>query len=270
MSAKDEFENTYPDNEKNQYQQNENANNINDIDDYEDEAGMKIVAQASAFEEALLAGRKEGFNIAKEIKEWVFAIAFALVITFLIKGFVFDIVKVEGQSMEPTLMNNDRLILTKLGYKPKAGDIIVLDAHYKNREAYIQRQKEAKGSSFTWFDELKLRLFPPKSLNLGRKYYVKRVIAMPGDVIDIDPRNGDVTVNGVLLNEPYIRGQITRPRNDFPFPYKVEDDCVFVMGDNRNNSSDSRVASLGTVPLKAISGKAVFRIWPFESFGGIY
>lgn len=254
---KDEFENmgTRPDEESNGLA-------------YEG-AGMEIVAEASEFEQALGSSEKR-FNIGKEIREWVFAIVFALVITFLIKGFVFDIVKVEGQSMETTLMNNDRLILTKLGYQPKAGDIIVLDAHYKNREAYIAMQKAAKGSEFSWFDEWKIRLFPPKSLNLERKYYVKRVIAMPGDVIDIDEQTGDVTVNGVVLNEPYIHGQITRPRQDFSYPYSVEDDCIFVMGDNRGNSSDSRVKALGTVPVKAVAGKAVFRIWPFSSFGSIY
>ncbi len=237
---------------------------------FEGESGMEIMVEAKTLDEALAGKPDDGFDWGKEIREWVFAIGLALIITFLIKGFIFDVVKVEGESMQPTLMNSDRLILGKLGYKPHVGDIVVLDAHAKNREAYIESQKVAKGQSFTWYDELKLRMFPPKSLNLDRKYYVKRVIAMPGDIIDIDPKNGDVTVNGRLLNEPYIHEQLTRPLHDLAFPYTVEDDRVFVMGDNRNNSSDSRMSALGTVPVKAVAGKAVFRIWPFGKFGGIY
>ena len=70
---------------------------------------------------------QDTFNLGREVWEWVYTIAIALVIAFVIKGFIFDIVRVDGPSMYPTLVNNDRLIITKLGYKPKQGDIIILD-----------------------------------------------------------------------------------------------------------------------------------------------
>ena len=82
------------------------------------------------------APEKEVFNLKKEVFEWFYTILVALVIAFVIKGFIFDVVKVDGNSMYPTLMNNDRLIITKLGYEPKQQDIVILDSNYKKREAY--------------------------------------------------------------------------------------------------------------------------------------
>ena len=70
-------------------------------------------------------------SLAREIWEWVYTLAIAIVIAMLIKGFIFDIVRVDGSSMFPTLVDNDRLIVTKLGYTPKQGDIIILDSEYK-------------------------------------------------------------------------------------------------------------------------------------------
>ena len=102
--------------------------------------------QSESAEEA-----KEPVNIAKEIWEWVYTIAIAVIIALLIKTFLVDIVRVDGSSMFPTLENNDRLIVTKLGYTPKQGDIIILDSTYKKREAYYatlaaQEGKEELGT----------------------------------------------------------------------------------------------------------------------------
>lgn len=83
-------------------------------------------------------------SLAREIWEWVYTLAIAIVIAMLIKGFIFDIVRVDGSSMFPTLVDNDRLIVTKLGYTPKQGDIIILDSEYKNREEYFDRLAESK------------------------------------------------------------------------------------------------------------------------------
>ena len=87
-------------------------------------------------EEANKEAKKE-VNWGKEIWEWVYTIAIALIIAMLIKTFLFDVVKVDGSSMFPTLVNNDRLIVTKLGYEPQQGDIIILDSTYKNRQEYF-------------------------------------------------------------------------------------------------------------------------------------
>ena len=173
-------------------------------------------------------------SLAREIWEWVYTLAIAIVIAMLIKGFIFDIVRVDGSSMFPTLVDNDRLIVTKLGYTPKQGDIIILDSEYKNREEYFDRLAESKDkeelSSFEKF-------FAQSSMpsNLKKKYYVKRIIAMPGQTIDLV--DGKVYVDGEMLDEPYYDGLTTSIDPTVEYPITVDDDCVFVMGFIRTRSS---------------------------------
>lgn len=207
--------------------------------------------------------KKKDFNLAKEIFEWFYTIVIALIIAFLIKGFLFDIVEVEGPSMEPTLFGGDRLIVTKIGYKPKQGDIVILDSTYEKRGEYYQEEAAADGKSVDWWYKLTNYMKLPQ--NLKSKYYVKRVIALEGQTVDI--KDGHVIVDGEVLDEPYYDGitNIMDPTVDYPIT--IEEDHVFVMGDNRPRSLDSRDSSLGQVPSKAFIGKSQFRIWPFNSFG---
>ena len=96
---------------------------------------------------------------------------------------------------------------------------------------------------------------------------VKRIIGVPGDVIDIT-ETGLVSVNGTVLQESYISEPISpSERGSVAYPYTVSEGCVFVMGDNRNLSIDSR--ELGEMPSEAIVGKAILRIWPLNKFGGV-
>ena len=202
----------------------------------------------------------------REILEWVVTLAVALAVAFVIKFFVFDIVKVDGSSMVPTLQDNDRLIVTKLGYKPEQGDIIILDSTYKNRMEYFDSLASDKGKEhLSVFEQfLAERVGMPASLN--KRYYVKRVIALPGQTIDIS--DGHVYVDGELLDEPYYRGTTSPlPASSIEYPLTVEENMVFVMGDNRNNSKDSRSSDLGLVPYDAILGKAQLRIWPLNALG---
>lgn len=203
----------------------------------------------------------EPINWKKEIFEWFYTIAIALLVVFVIKGFIFDIVKVDGSSMYPTLHDNDRLIVTKLGYKPKQGDIIILDSTYQKREDYKDEYEQAKGSELSFIDNISFNLDLPKRLK--PVYYVKRIIALPGQTVDI--KNGKVLVDGAELDEPYYDGT-TRPL-DTEMPVTVDENCVFVMGDNRDHSTDSRASSLGQVPYKAILGKSQIRLFPFSSMG---
>ena len=175
-------------------------------------------------------------SVGREIFEWVVSIGVAVAIAFTIKLFVFDIVRVDGQSMENTLSHNDRLIVTKLGYQPHQGDIIILDSNY------------GKGKPV---------------------YYVKRIIATEGQTIDIEDETGAVYVDGVKLDEPYIKG-VTHTLDIKNYPMTVEEGCVFVMGDNRQNSTDSRRSVLGQVKKGAILGKAQVRIFPFNKIGSVY
>ena len=206
---------------------------------------------------------KSTFNIWRELWEWVYTILIALVVVFIIKAFIFDIVRVDGPSMYPTLVHNDRLIITKLGYKPATGDIIILDSSYKKREQYFDEYEDSTGKTLNSAQKLIKYFSLPE--NLKRRYYVKRIIGMPGDTVDI--KNGQVLVNGEVLDEPYYEGITGMTDALVDYPVTVEDGHVFVMGDNRPNSKDSRSSDLGLVPIEAISGKSQFRIWPFFAFG---
>lgn len=203
-------------------------------------------------------------SLGREIWEWVYTIFIAVAIAMVIKGFIFDIVKVDGSSMFPTLVDGDRLIVTKLAYRPRQGDIVILDSAYKNREEYYKRIAEVNGNpDFGALDKLLARKDMPD--NLKKKYYVKRIIAMPGQTVDFV--DGKVYVDGEELEESYYEG-ITSPTDpSVEFPMTVDEGMVFVMGDNRPRSKDSRSSELGQVPYKAILGKSQLRVWPLGGFG---
>ena len=174
------------------------------------------------------------FNWKKEALDWVVSIAIALIIALLIRRYVFTLVKVDGPSMNPTLSDGDTLFTQRLLYTPQVGDVIIFR--------------------------------PPNS---PKTPYVKRIIALEGQTVDIDSVTGAVTVDSKQIDEPYIKEPIQR-MGDIQFPYTVEKDCVFVLGDNRNNSHDSRDSDVGSVPVENIIGKAQFRLLPFNTFGSIY
>lgn len=193
-----------------------------------------IKAQAYSDKIAGTAGTAAKSSWLKELYEWTQAIAIAVVLALLINQFLFAIVQVEGSSMVPTLHNKERLVVTKLLYKPKQHDIVIIKS-----------------------DVLK-------------KHIVKRVIALPGQEVDISIETGDVYVDGVLQEEPYIKEKISPSRigTKYAYPFVVPEGTVFVMGDNRNNSQDSR--SIGVIPYSEIVGKASLRVMPFRKFGGLY
>ena len=176
--------------------------------------------------------KPEEKSMGREILEWIVTILAAFAIAMLIKSFVFTIALVDGESMMPTLNNGDRLVVWRLGYEPQRGDIIVLQ-------------------------------------QAGKKPYIKRIIAVEGDTVDIDFNLHTVKVNGEILDENYVLEPIARS-GDMIFPLTVDKDCVFVLGDNRNNSTDSRFSSVGQVMDEDIMGKATIRLFPFTDFGSVY
>lgn len=202
---------------------------------------------------------KAKFDLKKELFEWFYTIVAALVIVFVIKSFLFDLVVVDGPSMFPTLVNGDRLVVTKLNYKPAQQDIIVLDSTYESRNEYY-----AEIGADSTFDKIVEYFKMPK--NYKRRYYVKRIIGMPGQVVDI--RDGKVYVDDKPLDESSYYNDLTSAYDpNIKFPFTVSEDCVFVMGDNRPQSKDSRSSELGEVPMDAIFGKCALRIWPLTSIG---
>ncbi len=205
---------------------------------------------------------KKKVNWLKEIWEWVYTIAIAIAIALLIKNFLFDIVKVDGSSMYPTLIDGDRLIVSRLGYEPEYGDIVILDSTYKDRQQYYKSVAEGDGKEELGFIG-KLTAKLPQ--HLKKRYYVKRVIGMPGQTVDL--RDGKVYIDDVLLDEEYYDGVTYPIDSNMQFPITVEEDTVFVMGDNRPRSKDSRSADLGLVPYEALLGQSQFRIWPLNAVG---
>lgn len=171
-----------------------------------------------------------------ELYEWLEAIAFALTIVVILFTFVFRVVSVSGPSMNPTLISGDRVILNSLFFTPSNGDIVVITQ--------------------------------PNSHD--NEPLIKRVIAVEGQTIEIDPENDTVTVDGVVLNENYILEEdLKSAGNAYEYPLTVPKGKVFVMGDNRNDSFDSRADGLGMVDENYIMGRAIFRIYPFERVGGL-
>ena len=174
-------------------------------------------------------------NITREILDWALHIVGALILGFLVVTFVVQRTSVHGVSMEPSLKNGDQLIIEKIS--PKLG-------HIKHGDI--------------------VTIYVPEELQEGQDYIIKRVIGLPGDKLTIS--NGSVYVNGVMLEENYINGDYTYVSND-RLELTVEDDTVFVLGDNRlrDRSKDSR--SIGLISMSKVRGKAILRFYPFNTFG---
>lgn len=177
------------------------------------------------------AEKKESSNF---IYDLVSVFATAIIGVAIAFTFVFRTIGVVGGSMKPTLQSGDRIILSAFIDEPEYGDIVVTCQ-------------------------------PNKSPNI-EDVLVKRVIATEGQTVDIDFTTGIVFVDGVALDEPYV-AEPTREREDFYEPVTVPEGYVFVMGDNRNGSTDSRDRRIGMIRKEYVMGKALFRIKPEIDFG---
>lgn len=171
-------------------------------------------------------------TVGQEILSLLCYLGIVLILTFLIVNFVGVRTEVLGTSMQPTLMNRDQLIVEKVSYyfnDPQRYDIIV----------------------FPYPEE-------------PSKHYIKRIIGLPGETVQII--DGYVYINGELLDEHYGNA-VMNYAGVAEEPVVLGDDEYFVLGDNRNNSEDSRYAAVGNIKRSEISGRAWVRIWPLSSFG---
>ena len=165
------------------------------------------------------------------VLEWYEALISAALVLVLVFSFFFRIIQVDGSSMVHTLVNGDKLIVWGAGYTPQRGDVVIVD-------------------SYTSYG----------------KPLVKRVIAKGGDTVSIDYATGTVAVNGEVLQEDYI-AEPTYLGYDVTFPYTVPEGTVFVMGDNRNQSLDSRSTYVGCIDERDILGRVLLCFMPFTDFG---
>lgn len=222
----------------------ENHNDMN--------SGEKLISENSDKPSSDIKAKKK-ISIGREIFEWFIVILAAILISMLIKAFIFSTYKVNMVSMENTLFEGHNVIVYKTGYffnEPKRGDIIV----------FMHEEGQFKSI---------FKYLPIK--NPGEVDYIKRVIGLPGDQIDL--RDGYVYRKSAgdaefkKLEEPYVKG-ITESKGML-FPFTVPEDKLFVMGDNREQSLDSRSSEVGPIDIDSVIGKAVMRIWPFSEFGGL-
>ena len=171
-------------------------------------------------------------SILRELGGWIVYILLIIGLTYFIITFVGQRTRVSGSSMETTLQNGDNLIVDKISYRfrdPKRYDIIVFPYKYEENT-----------------------------------YYIKRIIGLPGETVQI--ADGEIYINGEVLEESYGR-EVMQDAGLAAEPITLGDDEYFVLGDNRNYSSDSRDPSVALIHRKEIIGRAWLRIWPLDSFG---
>lgn len=176
--------------------------------------------------------REKKKSIVGEVFSWIFYLAFLMAAAFLIIHFVGERTEVRGDSMNPTLHDGDHLIVDKISYRfsdPKRFDIVVFPFQYQEDT-----------------------------------YYIKRIIGLPGETVQI--YDGAIYINGKVLNESYGSEAIRNPGLASEAVTLGQDE-YFVLGDNRNNSADSREPSVGCIKRDSLTGRALLRIWPLSSVG---
>ena len=163
-----------------------------------------------------------------EVREWVVSIVGAIILALLIRTFIVELYIVDGPSMRPTLQHEERLVVNKFIYRVR---------NPERGEVLIFRYPRDPSRDF-----------------------IKRVIAVAGDTVEI--KEGHVYVNDEIIREDYI---LEKTRTEYP-KTTIPEGTIFVLGDNRGNSDDSRFPDVGFVPLDNVKGKAVLVFWPVEEF----
>ncbi len=206
----------------------------------------------------------------KDIFEWIYCIIIAVVLALLIRYYVGTPTIVQQSSMFPTFKQGERLILNRI-YRtkkttPQRGEVITFESpsltYVDSEEADLNNptakyEKDPEG----WFSK-----FIYNVLEISKTSYIKRVIALPGEHLQI--QDGKVYINGEELKESYLTENVeTNPTEGAFIDIIVPEGTVFVMGDNREHSSDSR--RFGCIPFERIESKVWLRFWPLNQFGVI-
>ena len=206
----------------------------------------------------------------KEILEWIFCIGIAVILALLFRYFIGTPTIVKQVSMYPTLVQDQRLWLNRWGRTtkklPERGDIITFEAPSKKQYSYSEIDENNPVAKYEKEPTGVWNKFVYYVLELGKDSYIKRVIALPGEHVEI--KNGAVYINGEKLQEDYLQDGIVTDVDDAGFSdFIVPENCVFAMGDNRNHSTDCR--AFGCIPLEKIESKVWIRIWPLNLLGKV-
>lgn len=200
-------------------------------------------------ENAVLSGKTdENKQFKRDLFDWIEVLVHAILAVVLCFSFLFRIATIDGDSMMDTLLDGERVVINNIFYTPKAGDIVVISRNKQN-DVYDNNPQD--------------------------KPIIKRIIATEGQSVDIDFEQGIVYVDGVKLDEPYTKQMQPYEKYakyDIQFPVTVDEGCVFVLGDNRPVSLDSRssqIGEYGMIDTRYILGHAVFRVFPFNKIGKI-
>ncbi|MDQ1439051.1 MAG: signal peptidase [Acidimicrobiaceae bacterium] len=199
---------------------------------------------------------EDGLPIAaRTARELPVLLIAAGVIAFLVKTFVAQAFYIPSGSMIPQLQINDRVVVSKVSYhlhKPHRGDIVVFDAP---KQAAFGPPVPKRNPLTTLLRKIGTGV---GVIQPSTEEFIKRVIALPGETVDV--KDGHVYVDGRQLEEPYLpKGMLTLP-NGAKFPIKIQPGQLWVMGDNRGNSSDSRV--FGPIQRKTVVGRTIAKVWP--------
>ena len=205
----------------------------------------------------------------KEILEWVYCIIIAVVLALIVRYFIGTPTIVQQPSMVPTLQPGQRLILNRtirFAHKtPERGEIITFEAPSKAYVSSAEANLENPVAEYNHKIDNIFSKFRYYVLELGKDSYIKRVIGLPGEHVKIE--DGKVYINGEQLQEEYlqdtVKTELSGPFTDITVP----EGYVFVMGDNRPQSTDSR--RFGCIPIEKIESKVWIRFWPFNLFGKV-
>lgn len=181
-----------------------------------------------------------------DLFDWLDVFVKAIIVVVILFTAVFKIATIDGDSMQNTVFEGEKVIISNLFYTPKQGDIVVVSRNYKNSADCYDRSSAP---------------------------IIKRIIATEGQTVDIDFEKGIVYVDGKALDEPYTK-TATNLHYDVEFPITVQKNCVFLLGDNRNDSLDSRASWIGAngtgqVDKRYILGKVLTRIYPLNKIGSL-
>lgn len=204
-------------------------------------------------------------GVIREILEWILCAIIAIIIALCIKYYIGIITVVKQTSMYPTLHPNDRLLVNRISRTlkkiPERGEIITFEAPEETNVYNKDNIARFKSKSDNIFDN-----FVYYVLETSKKSYIKRVIGLPGEHVEI--KDGKVYINGEELEEDYLESDVrTDSLGGQYIDFVVPENCVFAMGDNRANSKDCR--AFGCVPVEKIEGTVITRIWPLSGFGKI-